>query len=217
MKPLIISIGVDGRERYSQKILKLEESLQYWDGDAELHRSFPEWVVPHSSIPYAFKYDLITDAFLRGYEKIFWMDSSMRLIEGKNICDLLDKSETGIVAFDNLGHPLEKYINDTAITNLGIDSLEGVKQIWGGCSFWDFSKRLPHIVLDEIKQEINRGSFNDDNTKRENFIAHRHDQAVLSWLLHIHKVELLPYGTLVSAEHARTKEFGDNYYFIYGD
>lgn len=217
MKPLIISIGVDGRERYSEKISKLEKSLKYWYGDADIHKSFPDWVIPHSSIPYAFKYDLISDAMLKGRKKIFWLDSSMRLVEGRSICDLLEQSESGIVAFENIGHPLEKYINDTAINNLGINSLKGVKQIWGGCTFWDFTKRLPHLILDEIKQEINKGSFNDDNTNRKDFIAHRHDQAILSWLLHKHNVDLLPYGKLVSAEHARTKQFGNDYYFIYGD
>lgn len=217
MKPLIISIGVDGREKYSEKILKLEESLKYWKGDIEIYKSFPEWCTNHYVVPYAFKYDLIKDAIKRGYRKIFWLDSSMRLIEERSIADLLEQSKTGVVAFDNLGHLLANYINDTAIKNLGIETTEGVKQIWGGCTFWDFDKELPNIILSEIFEQISKGSFNNDNTRRENFVAHRHDQAVLSVLLHNHNVELLPYGTLVSAEHARTKEYGNNYYFIYGD
>lgn len=217
MKPLIISIGVDGREAYSQIIKGLEESLKYWDGDAEIHNSFPDWCLSHKVVPYAFKYDLIRNAYRRGYRQIYWLDSSMILVEGKDITDLLSQSESGIVAFDNLGHPLQKWINDTAIKNLKVENLEGIKQIWGGCTFWDFDKELPHLILSEVYDHINMGSFNNDNTSRENFIAHRNDQSVLSVLLHNHNIELLPYGTLVSAEHARTKEYGNNYYFIYGD
>lgn len=212
MKDLIICLAVNGRENYTERLKGLEKSLSSWEGDVRIYKEFPEWCRPHSEIPYAFKYDLIQRAIDDGYKRIFWLDSIMRLIPGKNISQLLDESPKGIVAFHNLGHDLEKYINNTAIRNLGIESLEGLKQTWGGAVFFDFSKDTAMYVFKDLMGEIKKGSFNDDNTQRENFIAHRHDQAVLSYLLYAYAVELLPYGII-----AAKNDLTENTYVQYGD
>lgn len=212
MKDLIICLAVNGRENYAERLKGLEKSLSSWEGDVRIYKEFPEWCRPHSEIPYAFKYDLIQRAIDDGYKRIFWLDSIMRLIPGKNISQLLDESPKGIIAFHNLGHDLEKYINNTAIRNLGIESLEGLKQTWGGAVFFDFSKDTAMYVFKDLMGEIKKGSFNDDNTQRENFIAHRHDQAVLSYLLYAYAVELLPYGII-----AAKNDLTENTYVQYGD
>lgn len=212
MKDLIITLAVDGREKYTEKLMRLIASLVTWHGDIRVYKEFPKWCKPHNQIPYAFKYDLIKKAIIDGYQRIFWLDSSMRLIHGKNISQLLDEAPMGIVAFHNLGHDLEKYINDTAISNLRIGSLAGVKQTWGGALFFDFTKEFPAYILDEVMRQIEKGSFNDDNTQRENFIAHRHDQACLSWLFHTNNMELLPYGVI-----AAKKDITDQTFIQYGD
>lgn len=207
MKDLIICLAVNGRENYAERLKGLEKSLSSWEGDVRIYKEFPEWCRLHSEVPYAFKYDLIKKAIEDGYKRIFWLDSIMRLIPGKNISQLLDESPTGIVAFHNLGHDLEKYINNTAIRNLGIENLEGLKQTWGGALFFDFTKDIPNKVFNDLMDQIKKGSFNDDNTQRENFIAHRHDQAVISYLLHTYEVELLPYGIIAAKIHLTEKTF----------
>lgn len=212
MKDLIICLAVNGRENYQEKLMRLEESLFDWQGDIRIFRNYPEGCRTQQEVPYAFKYDLINQARQDGYTRIFWLDSIMRLIAGKNISKLLDEAEHGIVAFHNLGHDLEKYINDTAIKNLGIESLEGIKQTWGGALAFDFTKDTACYVFDEIIKHIELGSFNNDNTQRENFIAHRHDQAVISYLLHTYGVKLLPYGVI-----AAKKDVTNETYIIYGD
>lgn len=217
MKDLIICLAVNSRDNYVERLKGLEASLIGWHGDVRIYKEFPDGCRHQSEVPYAFKYDLILMARKDGYKRIFWLDSVMRLVPFQNISFLLDESRHGIVAFDNLGHPLEKWINDTAIRNLEIKNLKGIKQCWGGALFFDFNKETAINVFREIMRQITIGSFNEDNTARENFNAHRHDQAVVSGLLNAYGVELLPYGKIVSAEHARTKEYGNDYYIIYGD
>lgn len=200
MKDLIISLAVDGREKYSERVKGLEASLVHWNGDVRIYKEFPEWCTPHSAIPYAFKYDLMQRALDDGYTRLFWMDSSMRIL--KNPTPLLDNSN-GIVAFDNLGHPVEHWINDTTLANFGItpEDVKGVKQIWGGLTFWDFNTDLAKEVFAELNEQIKLGSFNEDNTSRPGFKASRHDQACLSWILHKRGIELLPYGVVAAKQH----------------
>lgn len=212
MKDLIISLAVDGREKYSERIVGLEKSLVNWTGDVRIYTEFPDWCTPHQVTPYAFKYDFIKRAVNDGYRRVFWLDSIMRLIQGKNISTLLDESATGMVAFHNLGHDLEKYINNTAIKNMYIEHLAGIMQTWGGALFFDFNRPIPTLLFEHIEEQILLGSFNDDDTERENFIAHRHDQAVISWLLHKFKVPLLPYGII-----AAKKDLTDKTFVQYGD
>ncbi len=207
MKDLIITLAVNGRENYTERLEGLINSLGEWQGDIRVYKEFPAWCRPHSEIPYAFKYDLIERAKDDGYERIFWLDSIMRLIPGKNISELLDKAPHGIVAFHNLGHDLEKYINNTAIRNLEIPSLEGLKQTWGGALFFDFTKDICNYLFSELMGQIKKGSFNEDDTKRENFIAHRHDQAVISYLLHAYAIDLLPYGIIAAKKHITEETF----------
>jgi hypothetical protein len=42
--------------------------------------------------------------------------------------------------------------------------------------------------------------FKDGESKRPGFVAHRHDQAVLSVLLYDFGIDLLPYGLVVHPE-----------------
>lgn len=207
MNDLIISAAVDGREEYTNKVKGLEGSLIHWKGDVRIYKDkFPDWCTPHDHIPYAFKYDMIQMAINDGYEKIFWLDSSMRLLK-----DISTLNNSTVTAFHNLGHDLLPYINDTAIKNLNAN-IGTTKQIWGGAIFFNFQSSVTKKIFNEIKIQIASGSFNDDLTNREGFISHRHDQAVLSWILHKHKVKLLPYGVLASKAHVTDKT-----YIQYGD
>lgn len=213
-KEIIISAAVDGRDKYSEIVKGLEGSIvdAGWRGDVEIYKSFPDWVIPHKSIPYAFKYQFIRRKLHDGYEKIIWLDSTMRLMPGKNILDLLlDDDGDGVIGFDNIGHPLEFYINDTAIKNIGPFDIS-TKQLWGGALIFDFETDTAFEVLDEIIDQIMLGSFNDDNTDRPNFRGHRHDQAVLSAILDQMGIDLLPYGVI-----AAPKDVTDKTVIIYGD
>lgn len=210
-KDLIVSLGVDGREKYSKLMTGLIKSVEDsdWHGDVRIYNKWPVWVTPHSQVPYKFKYDIIRRALWDGYTRIYWLDSVMRLVPGKNISDLLFTSK-GIVAFHNEGHDLGPYINDTAINGMPVKNPDKIKQCWGGALFFDFSLDATHYIFSQI--DINSRYFKDDATVREGFIAHRHDQAIVSVILNQSRIPLLPYGVIAAA-----KDVTDQTYIQYGD
>jgi hypothetical protein len=212
MKKLIISLAINGRENYVENQNKLIDSL-HLAGDCEtlILNHYPVHVTPHKEIPYKFKYDLLNIAYNMGYGKVFWLDSTMRLI--KNPFGLFDLVKDGIVAFDNVGQPIGKYITDLAIENLDCANyINDVKNTWGGALGFDFEKELPKTILDEILLQSMIGSFNEGGSTREEFVAARHDQSVNSVIFHKHKIEILDYGFIAAKIHLNT-----NTYIQYGD
>lgn len=213
MKDLIISLAVDGRESYSNFVLGLEKSITdfNWQGDVRIYKEFPDYCTPHSEVPYQFKYDLVKKALFDGYSRIWWLDSTMRL--NGNISDLFLMTD-GVVLFDNIGHPLYKYISDAAVDNIGIpkNKLKEVKQTWGGAIGLDFNTKKAEFFFGEILQQIRLGSFLESNSDRDGFVAHRHDQAVLSGLAYMNDIKLLPYGVIASKKDATEKTL-----IIYGE
>lgn len=205
-KPIIISCCVDGRDKYSEIVKPLEASIdKFWDGDVMIYKEFPEWCTSHSKVPYKFKFDMIQHALEEGYTQILWMDSTMRLL--MHPLFLLKESKSGLVVFDNLGHPVKNYINDNALNIMLLKSedIEGWKQIWGGLVFWDLKKQIAKDIFDDMRILIEAGAMMEDNTTRHGFVAHRHEQAVLSILVHNYNVELLPYGIVAARKHVTNK------------
>jgi hypothetical protein len=212
MRPLIISLAVNGRDNYIEIQKKLIDTLHLaGDCDTWILNEYPEGVTSQKEIPYKFKYDLIKQAYEKGYTKIFWLDSTMRLV--KNPFDLLEISDSGIVAFDNLGHPTYKYITDLAVDNLKCnDYIYDVANTWGGALGFDFEKPLAKIILDEILHQAEIGSFNNGTSTREGFVAARHDQSVNSVIFHNHNIEIFVYGFIASK-----RDLTEKTYIQYGD
>lgn len=230
MKSCLISFS---SKDYNKKLLHLLDSaIEHWKGDyliyspdhelseykgIPIYKGYPQpQDMPsftHDEMPYQFKIALIQQAAEMGYERIVWLDTSMQL--AKDITPLF--GEMGIGVFHNLGHDLYKYISDDAQISLGIsdDFLMKVTYIWGGALFFDFSKKNAIDVFERIKKYSLNGSFKDGTSQRPGFIAHRHDQSVLSVLVYGHS-DVYNYGMIASKEHARTKEYGNNYFIIYG-
>ena len=104
--------------------------------------------------------------------------------------------ERGIVAFDNLGFPLKDWINQTALNHFHVayDEVDNIKQIMACCIVFDFNHPITEKIFDDWVTASLHGGFNNDFTRRDGFRGHRHDQAVLSLLLHLNKVKLNDYG-----------------------
>jgi len=166
----------------------------------------------HNDVPYFFKFTMIQLAREKGYTEIYWLDSS--LVLHKDITGLASP----IMAFDNLGHPLSKYISDQAVVNLNcITYLSDIKQIWGGAIAFNFEHPITLVIYKEILEQVELGSFNEGTSNRNEFVAHRHDQAVMSVIFHQHKIYLLPYGNIVINAHSLPPyEYGQDFYIIYG-
>jgi hypothetical protein len=229
MKDCLVSFSSKGRENYNDKLLRLLDSaIENWKGDyliyspdhelteykgIKINKGYPTpGQIPsftHESMPYQFKIALIQQAKEMGYDRIIWLDSSM--VIKKDITELF--GETGISVFHNLGHPLYKYISDKATELLNIDenALIDIEQIWGGALLFDFTKQNATKVFEEICKYSCNGSFMEASSQRKGFIAHRHDQAIISVLVH-EKCDMHPYGTIVCPPHDITLEYGNNFY-----
>lgn len=238
MKDLIVSFSSKGREDYNKSLLRLIDScLQYWPGDIIVYSPDHElwmyrdvvisrgWPKPeflksytHAEMPYQFKASMIQLALEMGYKRIIWLDSSMQLV--KDITPLLDNSKTGIVTFHNLGHPTYKYLSDNAEMLLrdrhqfaDYTPLVQIPQIWGGAFMLDFNKQNVIDFFELLKEFSINGSFKESGSSRAGFVAHRHDQSVMSVLLN-GKCDMLPYGTIVCPPHDVTGEYGRDYYLL---
>lgn len=231
MKDCLVSFSSKGREDYNKGLLRLiDTAAEHWKGDVlvyspdhelseyrgvKIHKGWPEPVsissFKHEEMPYQFKIALIQQARELGYERIVWLDSSM--VIKKDITPLFCSS--GIGVFHNLGHPLYKYISDDAVRLLGISDikLQKIEQIWGGALFFDFTKENACDVFDRMMWHSTDGSFREGISARDGFVAHRHDQAVMSVLVH-DKCDMYPYGKIKCPPHDTNGEYGDDVYLV---
>lgn len=235
MKDVICSFATKGRENYHGQLLRLIDSCkEHWKGDlliyspdhdlwvyrdVPIHHSWPDPVgiksYTHAEMPYQFKTALIQKAIELGYERIIWLDSSMQL--KKDLTPLFD-DKTGLTFFDNLGHPTWKYLSDSAAIDLFgegdyEDWLKQIPQVFGGAFALDLTKGNAIRFFDELKKFSINGSFKDAGSKRPGFIAHRHDQAVMSVLAN-QICNLLPYGDILGGNHFITGEYGTDPYLV---
>lgn len=209
-KPLIISLAIAGRENYPYIQKGLIKTFPVaGDCDTWIFNEYPNGITTHKEVPYLFKFDLIQRGLELGYDKIFWLDSTMRIL--KNPFELLGKQEKGIVAFHNLGHDLyPRYISDVAEYNLAPYyrmHVSKVKGTWGGALGFDFSKSYAHKILSNLFEQATLGSLDDGISEREGFIAHRHDQSVLSVLFDYYQIPLLEYGIIAAKKDITPKTY----------
>lgn len=206
----LISLAINGREDYTAKLNGLLNSLGNWPHDTRIYKSYPANVTPHGVIPYKFKFDLIQQARNDGYTRIVWLDSSIRVVQDPTALF----GEHGIFAFDNLGHPLWRYLSDRARHNLSLTEgqLKQIPQTWGGAIGFDFTKDKACEIFAEIVRQATMGSFETSGSSRPGFVSHRHDQAVMSAIFWKNKYTLLPYGTI-----AARADITEQTYLQYGD
>lgn len=235
VKDIIVSFATKGRENYNGMLLRLIDScLEHWKGDlliyspdhelseyrgVTIHKGWPDPVgiksYTHAEMPYQFKTALIQQAYEMGYERIIWLDSSMQL--KKDLTPLFDNPMT---FFHNLGHPTYKYLSDEAqdMFYISDNELLKVEQIWGGAFALDFTNEATKVFFNDLKYWSTNGSFKNAGSRRDGFVAHRHDQSVISVLLYLkeHAVNtrMLPYGQILCPPHDRTGEYGNDPYLV---
>jgi hypothetical protein len=236
MKDVIVSFANKGRDDYNRLLLRLIDSCkEHWKGDlliyspdhdlwmyrdVPIHHSWPDpegiQSFTHKDMPYQFKTALIQKAIELGYERIIWLDSSMQL--KKDLTPLFD--ETGLTFFENLGHPTWKYLSDYAANKIYQhdryeEHLKKIPQIWGGAFALDITKEGAKLFFEDLKRHSLDGSFLNYGSTREGFIAHRHDQAVMSVLLYLwRKYLMLPYGQILCPPHDTSGEYGTDPYLV---
>jgi hypothetical protein len=230
-KDCIVSFASKGREPYQVMLLRLIDSAaEHWKGDmlvyspdfntheyrgVTIHRGYPKPVgvksFTHQEMPYQFKTAMIQLALEQGYERIIWLDSSMIIKK-----DLTPLFEYGIGFFHNLGHDTWKYLSDKATRMLDVseDELKKIPQVWGGAFALDFTNDVASEFFEQLKEYSVNGSFKDAPSNRPGFIAHRHDQSVMSVLASESTAMLYPYGNILCPPHDTDGTYGTDPYLI---
>jgi hypothetical protein len=197
----------DNAGSYQQKLLRLEQSLKgNFDGDFIGFTSYQDIGAPHhSEIPYAFKPFAIQKAIDWGYELILWCDSP---IYAKQSIEPAFKyiAENGYMFFDNIGFSLGDYCNDMVLNHYHIRREEAfkIKQIMACCMGFRFNQLSSTINTDVVSRlewfrqyknlDLYPGEWdNDDLTESQDrrVKGHRHDQSVMSAIIHVHKLKIL--------------------------
>lgn len=235
---VLVSVASHGREDYRKAQLKLIRSAVEigWGGDYLMRCvdgycdeymgvkiELGSWPITEyygvsaqqKDVPYQFKPFAIQEARDRGYKKILWCDSSIRIV--KDPAPLFElAAERGIVAFDNLGFPLKDWICDWAMDQLklSVEELEPMPQIMACCILFDFNNPVTAEIFDRWVIGSLNNSFYYNTSTRKNFRASRHDQAYLSCLMNQAVIEFLPYGVLVYPPHDTTGEYGLDFFFV---
>lgn len=226
MNPVIVCVATE--PRFQKNMERLKASLvEHWPYDSILFTDWPKPVgiesYTQSEMPYQFKVAAIQQAIEAGYSQIIWLDSVMQLL--KNPLPLLEKSESGLVFFHNLGHPLKNYISDDAVDlinksrqpchSFGFKDLDNYEQVWGGAFMMNIIKFPAIAFWEDLKSYSINGAFKNGGSSRPGFVAHRHDQAIMSVLSKDYGATLLPYGYIISKEHLATAEYGKDNYILY--
>ena len=162
----------------------------------------------HADMPYQFKPYAVWEAYELGYKKILWCDSTIRLLNNPN--QLWEKcSELGVLAWDNLGHPLAPYISDYSIKQLGSPDVSQMKQIMACCIMFDFDNpKTEAIVEDWIDGSLNN-SFHPstEGSTRSDYKGNKHDQAYLSALMYKYDIPIQDYGELAYPHYTPIKPY----------
>lgn len=219
MSKLIISYAKNGREAYEDVILRAKAAVEETNPNTKTKfyiNKLPKGCPTHKETPYAFKPFIFKEAFNKGYKQVIWIDST--IVTSRDLQPMFDyMAEHGVLSFHNLGHPLKNWISDVACKVLGITEkeLENVEQIMACVVGFDITNEKGKQIFEKWYEAAKNGAaFKDNPSKRKGFIAHRHDQSVLSVLLHQNNVPMLPYGNLIYEPHDTNFEYGKDFYFI---
>jgi hypothetical protein len=223
------------RENYLKAQLSLIKSAQsytnwvkHWDGDYLIRALdgycnkyegvdilLGSWPVTeefgvswqHKDMSFQFKPYAVWEAYEKGYKRVLWCDSTMRIMKNPNA--LWDKcSQYGILAWDNEGHPLKHWISDYAVNKTGLQNLEA-KQIMACCIMFDFTHPKTETVVRQWIEGSRNNSFHHstNGSSRSDFKTDRHDQSYLSALMSVHDIEVQPYGELAYPHYTPIKPY----------
>lgn len=206
LRKAVVSFA-DNAGSYQKKLLRLEQSLKgNFDGDVLAFTDYKEIGSPtHSQIPYAFKPYAIQRAVDLGYELILYCDSP--IYAKQNIQPVFDHIEKhGYLFFDNIGYSLGDFTNDITLRHFGISRDESfkIKMIMACCMGFKFNKLSEtestgvlyrHQWFGEYKNtDLYKGEWDNDGlteSKDMRVKGHRHDQSLMSAIIHKHKLVIL--------------------------
>lgn len=133
---------------------------------------------PHQVVPYKFKPAAIDKARSLGYDIVLWCDSPIHVIKPLDqVWEYLEENK--YFFFDNIGHSCGMWSNDKCLEYFSVQREEAmnIKMIMACCMGFNFTDPAVSDLQDEyfeLADMLYPGSWSD----------HRHDQTVMSFLLH---------------------------------
>lgn len=199
MKKAVVSFA-DSTGSYRKKLQRLEQSLKgNFDGDFLGFTDYAQIGSPkHSEIPYAFKPYAIQKARDMGYDLILWADSP--IYAKGHIQPVFDHIQNhGYAFFDNIGFSLGDFTNDKTLNFFSIsrEASWRIPMIMACCMGFNFSWPVVQGAFDvyrDTAKELYPGEWdNDDLTESSDrrVRGHRHDQSVMSAVIHKNKLDIL--------------------------
>lgn len=190
---VVVSVGVDGRDKYSNYALRLQNSCNERKIESRIWiNEYPPQSPSHQQAPYAFKYFALKHVYNEGFRKVLWLDSICRIAGPiEEIIKILDIDG---YFFPPDGWYVGQWCKDSALGPLGLTRDEAMqipviaaKHL--GFNF-NFDKCLQLLeqfkyFIDYDNGEVIRGPWTNSKQECSNdprVLGHRHDQTILSVL-----------------------------------
>lgn len=209
----IVSVAFKGRENYSTGIPRLIASARAcgFDGDflicapelgPELAPGVPnmtDLALPsHRDVPYGFKPVIVAAARERGFRRVLWCDSTIFFLRDAPEMFRWQIGSSGMFLFDNPNCPEGRWTSDDCLAAMDCspEETQKINQVMACSAGFDFGYPVANNILDDWLAYSRDGtSFQGrSGSTRPEFVAHRHDQSVLSCLAYRNRVPLVPYG-----------------------
>jgi len=175
---------------YQEKMKRLQQSVESQGVKFIGYTSFEQvGCKPHSEVPYQFKPYAIKKAISEGVTTLLWCDSPLVAI--KDLSHIFDHIERfGYVFFNNYGHPLGKWTNDKCLNWFDItrDQSMNIKQIMACCMGFGLKRYFADKFIYNI---LTTYQLTSDSLYPGSWDNHRHDQSVMSCLIHNSGLEIL--------------------------
>ena len=184
----IVSLGIGGR--YPKLLERLRESCLKYKLPHILWHTYPPGSRSHHISPYGFKVHAIMNAVQQGFKTIIWADSAAYLVKDPSSFFQLVK-EKGIV-FLGRGDRLVQWVNDRSLIYFGFkrNALEKEWLCSGTVFGFDFTHQVANDFLNELLAYEKNDWFKEDSQKPGNeFLSHRHDEAIMSLMLMKYNIE----------------------------
>lgn len=200
MNKTVVSFA-DGNANYIKQMARLGISLSQtgFDGNFKAINDYGHIGAKlHSEVPYQFKPYAIQKAREEYGGLVLWCDSPV--YAKKSIQPVFNYiKEHGFMFFDNIGYSVGDYTSDTCLAYFGVSREESftIPMIMACVMGFDFANTKAGEMFDEYvklaaEEATYKGSWSNNNCEVSSDMrvkGHRHDQSVMSLILHKHGIK----------------------------
>ena len=202
MTKTVVSFA-DGNGNYLKQLARLEISLRQtgFKGNFKGINDYAHIGSKlHNDVPYQFKPCAIAKAKKEFGDLVLWCDSPV--YAKKNIEPIFDYiKENGFLFFDNIGYSVGDYTSDQCLAHFGVSRNDAfqIPMVMACVMGFDFTNQKACEIFDEyyklgIEEVTYKGSWSNINCEVSSDLrckGHRHDQSVISLILHKHGINPL--------------------------